>query len=717
MLGLHVLHYMKHSLLYPKEPFEFVRAGKSYNQSSNIVRDANGKLWLLKSDKAYQELQTGAEVISAALYRKLGYVTPDAHIVSYEGKRWVALEWMGDHIKVVDQKVIRTPEFQQLRVYASWLLDWDRLGGPIGDHVFETPSGNLGLLDFGGTLGSTGMGKHKPGKVISDQLGAFDGNEDGASIFNKGFNVAYLPPGHPWHNVSNQDRRAAAAKLRTVSDSDIDEAVARAKYTDPRDSAEIAKALKNRRDALADYLEKGPTRAAVSRVSETEAIKARAELDKQGDLFASVGIASEKPSLIDPQVRVVELTTGHALKIHPSGEVDFLLKQGLERVAMGSGFEITLEVGKSETTLPYGAKLIRNQSGTVKLVSKSGHSLVLAAGKKSRPVGPPAPITDNVTPTRISPTETFTIERGRIKIVWDRGPSAGKVSMEFTPLTTEQLAAAPDIKNIQDGIDQRLRAIAKAKGEKQEELMAELKLHLFKLYYGTEESPGLNSTRFYIPAHHGFVTDLEGVQIFRWLAIRSGQLRFKKNPYKNLGSGYLERDALYQYFTGKSPREYPNEYVNERDPVYLTHLTGSSALSGILNERALKSGGARNAEIPKLTGEAGAGRPSMDPGAVSFWRTIGSKTQIIVNSRGTSNFEYPIMFGISKSAARDLTLKPGEMYEELKVPDSVSLTTVTHVFVPYFMMDEVAAMLQLHGFDHIQVLPLGFRNGRPILRP
>ncbi len=143
----------------------------------------------------------------------------------------------------------QSTEFKQLRVFAAWLKDWDRLRG---EHTFETDS-DIGLIDFGGTLGSRAEGNPKPGQVFSPQIGTFEKAISGKEIY-QDFDVSWIFESHAWQNISLFTFREAAGKLAAVSDEDIEEAVALAQYSNASDAKEMAEALKSRRDALVQYL-------------------------------------------------------------------------------------------------------------------------------------------------------------------------------------------------------------------------------------------------------------------------------------------------------------------------------------------------------------------------------------------------------------------------------------------------------------------------------
>lgn len=214
-----------------------------------------GRDYSVKRDLAgFPELQTANEVITSALYRELGYRSPRTELVEADGKRHAFVEWMPavdgwTHSSLAhDTRVFSdNSQFRQLRIFAAWLKDWDRLR--MGPNNLVTESGDAYLYDFGGSLGARAAEGLKPGPVWSNAVGAFEATSDGSQII-ADFDISWLDAWHPWHNLTADDVKAARAALAGVTNETIDRIVAHARYSDPHDTWYVSMALKTRRDAL-----------------------------------------------------------------------------------------------------------------------------------------------------------------------------------------------------------------------------------------------------------------------------------------------------------------------------------------------------------------------------------------------------------------------------------------------------------------------------------
>jgi hypothetical protein len=227
-------------------------------------KDAGGKEWFVKADRTYPGLQSGGEIISARIYRALDYTVPDTAILTPDSegpepnlRRVAALKlagsWSGASYEL--SNISNSPTFRQLRVFAAFLKDWDRLGNPSNTFVASEGS-TFAMLDFGGTLGSRAQGGFKPDEpVVSNAIGGFGLRMDGAEILNN-FKM-FLEPEHPWLNLNSEDWQMAAAKLLQCLPNDaIDRFVDEASYPDPKDAIHMKQAIKNRRDSLAKESQK-----------------------------------------------------------------------------------------------------------------------------------------------------------------------------------------------------------------------------------------------------------------------------------------------------------------------------------------------------------------------------------------------------------------------------------------------------------------------------
>lgn len=107
-------------------------------------------------------------------------------------------------------------------------------------------------MDFGGTLGSRALGRHKPGQVFSDAIGSFEATSDINTIYST-FGVQ-ASPNHPWMMITRTDADAVIQKFRLLSDEKIEGIVTSAKYSNQADYNYMVQALKLRRDGIISHL-------------------------------------------------------------------------------------------------------------------------------------------------------------------------------------------------------------------------------------------------------------------------------------------------------------------------------------------------------------------------------------------------------------------------------------------------------------------------------
>lgn len=225
---------------------------RTTSQPANFYRDQNGVRWYLKKDARYAELQTGAEVISAWIYRKLGYMAPETYIVNIDGKRFSASRELPDgNDTTMTKDMPNERQFRLLRLVAAYLKDWDRLQlGPnnrsLGDNKFV-------LYDFGGTLGARARGEHKLGEIISPAIGSF-GEKDSVQKILEDFKVDWLPENHPWRQFGREDAQDGVRLFQSLTKQDIEKVVGLAQFSNPRDRSAMINALVARRDQIVDNL-------------------------------------------------------------------------------------------------------------------------------------------------------------------------------------------------------------------------------------------------------------------------------------------------------------------------------------------------------------------------------------------------------------------------------------------------------------------------------
>lgn len=250
----------------PELPFKDTCSDSLRGWGSNDgcwTRDAAAQDWYIKAEGQRSELQSGAEMISSRIYRRLGYQVPDTALLAPEvkapfwGRRRIASRRIPNGFAPASRflaNIPDTPKFRQLRYFAAYLKDWDRLGNSTNTLV--NAQGLFWMIDFGGTLGSRARGEPKEDSPLnSPATGGIAEHQSGADILSS-FDLSKLPSGHPWLLQSPEDRANAAFLLRTcLSDSFLETSVAGARYSNPADEAFMARALKQRRDQVALELE------------------------------------------------------------------------------------------------------------------------------------------------------------------------------------------------------------------------------------------------------------------------------------------------------------------------------------------------------------------------------------------------------------------------------------------------------------------------------
>lgn len=222
---------------------EFRTAGGS--TGGRWIKNAEGNSWFRKTDVLHPELQTSAEVISAYIYRAMGYNVPVTHKLKIEDRYYSFSKDIGANTKSSNLDNFKAPKDRILRVVAAYLKDWDRLGNPENNRVL--PDGSLVLIDFGGTLGSRARGEFKPGPVVSEAIGAFDSGSQ-KDIY-RSFMVN-ADQNHPWMKLTKQDLAMAIVLFEKLTNSYLYDAVSAANYSSAKDAQYMFETLKTRRDNL-----------------------------------------------------------------------------------------------------------------------------------------------------------------------------------------------------------------------------------------------------------------------------------------------------------------------------------------------------------------------------------------------------------------------------------------------------------------------------------
>ena len=235
----------------PKEPTGQLVYIRDQGRSGKWYKDEAGLNWYAKPDEVHAELQTAAEVISSEIYRELGYFAPRVVIREINGVRHAVIsELPTDGVPSDNLADVHSAELRQMRFIAAYLKDWDRMQS---ENNFRYGTSDFAIFDFAGSLGSRAQGEFKPGTVVSEAIGAYDGSEDAAKIYNS-FKPMGLPKNHAWMQVTRADAEVIVAKLKTLTDNKLIRIVAAAKYTQASDTRYMTEALRTRRDALIFHL-------------------------------------------------------------------------------------------------------------------------------------------------------------------------------------------------------------------------------------------------------------------------------------------------------------------------------------------------------------------------------------------------------------------------------------------------------------------------------
>ena len=212
--------------------------------------DEKGTKWFLKPDPIYPELTTANEMICSHIYHELGYSVPDIALITIKNKRYAAVKFILHKGHVDVSRKINDPQFRQLRVFAAFLKDWDR----VHEHtnVLDTGMGHYVLIDFGGCLGGRAQGGHKPGFKVSNEIGCFEKNSNIQQIY-EDFNIIMRGTGMPhpaFAAIKPHDIDVAVDKLMHLHDSGIAHAVQSAHYSNRENTTYMIDALVQRSNTI-----------------------------------------------------------------------------------------------------------------------------------------------------------------------------------------------------------------------------------------------------------------------------------------------------------------------------------------------------------------------------------------------------------------------------------------------------------------------------------
>lgn len=354
-----------------------------------------------------------------------------------------------------------------------------------------------------------------------------------------------------------------------------------------------------------------------------------------------------------------------------------------------------------------------------------------------------APVSTN---SLAAPFPEVLIDRGNQKlVVWTRGPRAHQTFRALPKMNDALLSAQDFVHELKNKITTAVELIGLTRPEISEkykgisyqprspEEFESVITYIFYQYFGVTGKSGFEIAQYYDLGYANLVSEINknsglhvwinkvakeiggSVEIYIsaedvqkiWLKLLKGQNRI-----------YQEGHIGHTYYWGG----HKDFFYDASDPILLTHTTYGSALSGILNARALQSatliektyGRPQTGEMSETTsGSAEQSRRSLNPYTVAFWKVPDNRA-ISIGTLWSSGraLDYPIIFGVGASRANkintDRFVTDGVMGGEIQIKDSVALSEVTHAFVPYFKVNEIFEILASHGYSHIKVLPLSF---------
>jgi len=345
----------------------------------------------------------------------------------------------------------------------------------------------------------------------------------------------------------------------------------------------------------------------------------------------------------------------------------------------------------------------------------------------------------------LSSSEEAILYDHKAYVVWTRGPKKGMVYQIYEEPSAEALAQVPSADAIKKEVLRRVSELCRLEPKRLSEMhdlkTGELWGYLLELFYGGNGHLPLRVARFYNKDQNDLFQEIQDTGLKDWLQQESQKVGLdpRLHSFVSTGEERLLREVV---FTGKPLTGWsseageddffggPNEFFDPEDPGVLYTETYSSALSGIVQFGLASYARLKKEDFPKTTGETRGDGISASGGDVSFWGNSPEEAMPISCEHAIGapyGLEFPMTFAISKEKARTL---PGYeefvrnpkayrnglyqgMENEFRVKDFVPLEIVTHVFVPYFEVENVRLTLKQHGYSHMKVLPLGFVNKQP----
>ncbi|MFH1995563.1 MAG: hypothetical protein ABIJ27_01040, partial [Candidatus Omnitrophota bacterium] len=380
-----------------------------------------------------------------------------------------------------------------------------------------------------------------------------------------------------------------------------------------------------------------------------------------------------------------------------------------------------------------------------------------------------------------SGTEEAVTYDNKVYVIWKAGDRTGRIYRIIDRPSPEELSTIPSVKDIEDAIDGYLKTMdtyqaeadewfgrvgalekeardigdeisyakystapgaeekKKALEEKKASIVApwekareefsvraniceknrvEAMMLLRRLYQGNQAAIGLETAQYFIPEIFDLVQNIQSLGVMEWLEERA-KMRYPRAKI-NVFIVNIHLPEVTEYYYG-SDFVQDNRYRDTKNPVVLTHGTYSNILPDVINLGGIASVDYFHAKgLTKKTGESHFGG-GYTGHAVSFKHYPDGNAFISGGWGSQKGFELPILFGISRTKAEELTTHNGTMGGEKVVRAKegepggfVPLKNFSHIFVPFFAVRSTSETLQAHGYGNIKVMPLWFKNNEPV---
>lgn len=198
-------------------------------------RDASGREWLIKvyrdQDRAYND------VLAMELYQLAGASVPHMRIMEADGRDVLASRWIDEPLSPITPETV--PLVWTDFAADAWLANWDVVVHP-GNTQIGNRTGTAWRIDLGGAL-------------MYRALGAWKGPRFGPRVTEwDSLRSSRYPASHRVFSEMTADvLRESAARVLSVTDEQIEEAVYGSYLRDDETREELAETLMQRREDIA----------------------------------------------------------------------------------------------------------------------------------------------------------------------------------------------------------------------------------------------------------------------------------------------------------------------------------------------------------------------------------------------------------------------------------------------------------------------------------